>query len=375
MTDFAWYASTSALVIWIINLLLPWQAWRVREVLEAAQDSFDGVDLSDITVLIPARNEAELIGKTLAGLEHQGQGLRIILVDDDSSDGTSDIVRQSAVPNLQLIQSAPLPPGWSGKLWAQEQGLRAVETPLTLLLDADIELVPDIINSLKVKRLSDNLQLVSLMAVLRFETYWEKLLMPAFIHFFKMIYPFALANKPGTKIAAAAGGCILVETAVLREIGGMAAIQNALIDDCALAKAVKTAGYKTWIGLTHGVISQRPYSNLAEIWDMVARTAFTQLFYSTPLLLLCSAIMLLMYCVPVIGVLGFEGGQFWLCVGAFMLMVGSYLPTLRFYTLSWLWALSMPLVAILYQLMTWTSAIRYWRGERSRWKGRSYQKI
>lgn len=190
-----------------------------------------------------------------------------------------------------------------------------------------------------------------------------------------MIYPFGLANKSGTKLAAAAGGCILIETGVLREIGGMKAIQNALIDDCALAKSVKAGGYKTWIGLTHGVLSQRPYDTLAEVWDMVARTAFTQLFYSTGLLIVCTILMLLMYCLPVLGVFIFQGVTFWMALLALGLMVAVYSPTLQFYSFKWVWGFTMPLVASLYLLMTWTSALRYWRGERSRWKGRIYQKV
>ncbi len=372
MFDMALVLSSLAFFIWLVTALLPWQPWRNREVLEPETD-FDEYPLDDVTVLIPARNEAEAIATTLRSLQRQGRGLSVVLVDDDSDDGTADIASNSGFENLTIIESKTLPAGWTGKLWAQQQGLKQVKTPLVLLLDADIALKPGMIKSLKLKQQREGLQFVSLMAVLRFQSVWEKMLMPAFIYFFKMIYPFALANNPRSKMAAAAGGCILLETRVVKEIGGMAAIKDAVIDDCTLAQAVKSAGYKTWIGLTHGVISQRPYAGLDEIWQMVARTAYTQLRYSVVLLLLCTLIMLLMYWWPLAGVLIAETPMVRLLNAASLIvMMSLYLPTLVFYRLNPLWALTMPVVAALYLLMTWSSAMRYWRGERSRWKGRSY---
>jgi len=361
-----------AAFIWLMTALLPWQPWRNREVLEA--NELQQLDLSDITVVIPARNEADVIAGTLQALKSQGKGLHIILVDDESTDATVANAQNVGLENLQIIRSESLPKGWTGKLWAQQQGLQKVNTPLTLLLDADIYLLPGILTSLKTKHDADGLQLVSLMAMLKVDSFWEKMLMPAFIYFFKMLYPFALANKPESRIAAAAGGCILVDTSTLHAIGGMAAIKDALIDDCTLARKVKQSGYKTWLGLTHGVISQRPYVSLTEIWDMVARTAYTQLFYSNSLLLVCTLIMSLMYLLPVYGLVMFAGNAWFYSLCSMSIMLGLYLPTLRFYALNRMWALCMPVIAGLYLLMTWTSAIRYWRGERSRWKGRIYQK-
>lgn len=366
------WLSVLATLIWVITALLPWQPWRVREVLEAGV--LKSADLSEITVLIPARDEAGVIVQTLCALKQQGSGLQLILVDDESSDGTAELAQSVGLSNLQVIRSESLPAGWTGKLWAQEQGLQYVKTPLTLLLDADICLLPGILAQLKAKRDAEGLQFVSLMAMLKVERFWEKLLMPAFIYFFKMLYPFALANKPENRMAAAAGGCILVETQALRDIGGMAAIKGAVIDDCTLAKKIKQAGYKTWVGLTHGVISQRPYVSLAEIWDMVARTAYTQLLYSNSLLLACTLVMLLMYVLPLVGLVCFSGWVWYVCLFALSIMSALYLPTLHFYALNRAWALLMPVTAGLYLLMTWSSAIRYWRGERSRWKGRIYQK-
>jgi len=249
-----------------------------------------------------------------------------------------------------------------------------VQTPLVLLLDADIFLTPGILSALKTKRDAKGLQFVSLMAMLKVDSFWEKMLMPAFIYFFKMLYPFALANNPASKMAAAAGGCILVDTQVLHAIGGMAEIKDAVIDDCTLAKKIKQAGYKTWVGLTHGVISQRPYVSLTEIWDMVARTAYTQLFYSNFLLLICTLLMTLMHLLPLYGLVFFTGSAWFFSMLAWLIMLALYLPTLRFYKLNSAWALCMPVIAGLYLLMTWTSAVRYWQGERSRWKGRIYQK-
>ncbi len=364
--------SALAAVIWLITALLPWQPWRIKEVLET--DGQNQRDLSDITVVIPARNEADVIVDTLRALKLQGQGLSIILVDDESTDGTAEFAQTAGLDNLLIIRSSDLPTGWTGKLWAQEQGLQEVNTALVLLLDADIHLDPGILGYLKAKRDVDDLQFVSLMAMLRVDSFWEKMLMPAFIYFFKMLYPFALSNEPASKVAAAAGGCILVDADALRTIGGMNAIKGAVIDDCTLAKEIKQAGYKTWVGVTHGVISQRPYASLAGIWDMVARTAFTQLFYSNSLLLVCTMLMLLMYLLPVYGMIFFTGSAWFYSVFAALITLGLYLPTLRYYSLNSAWALCMPAIAGLYLLMTWTSAIRYWRGERSRWKGRIYQK-
>ncbi len=372
MTETVFLISALALLIWGGTLLLPWQPWQTKEVLEA--DAVDAdYDLHDVTVVIPARDEAEVIVSTLEALKNQGQGLNVIVVDDDSRDGTADLAKASGLQRLTVIESEILPKGWTGKLWAQEQGLKHVKTALTLLLDADIALKPGMIKSLKQKRHAENIQFVSLMAVLRFESFWEKLLMPSFIYFFKMIYPFALANKKSSKMAAAAGGCILVETAALNRIGGMTAIKGAVIDDCSLAKTIKQAGYQTWVGLTHGVISQRSYVTLSEIWQMVARTAYTQLYYSLFLLLACTAIMLLMYWWPIVAVFYYPGAATLLNLLSFLIMMALFLPTLRFYSFNPLWALLMPLIAGLYLMMTWTSAIRYWSGEKSRWKGRSYQ--
>ena len=354
---------------------MPWQPWRNGEKLEDGKFCQTPKDLSQLTVIIPARNEADFIGITISALIRQGSNLNIIVVDDDSSDSTVEIATQFSESSLKLIQSKPLPKGWTGKLWAQQQGLSHVKTPYVLLLDADIELVPNTINTVFNKLQKENLHFVSLMAKLRFTSFWEQLLMPAFIYFFKMLYPFRLSNESNSKVASAAGGFIMVETKVLKKIGGMAAIKNAIIDDCSLAHTIKSAGFRTWTGLTHLVISQRPYVNLHQIWDMVARTAFTQLHYSSLLLLGCTIVMVIMYWVPLIGLLVWNGLPFLLCVFSCIGLSVSYLPTLQYYSLRKAWVVFMPAIAGLYLLMTWSSAIRYWRGDRTRWKGRVYKKV
>ena len=357
--------------IWLAILLMPWRPWSTNEYIDTASPcSLE--DLSQITVLIPARNEAETISAVLTALKEQGRGLNIILVDDRSTDGTAEAARRVASEQLHIISGKPLPPGWSGKIWALEQGRQLIKTPLTLLMDADIVLRPGIIVTLRNMMKQNDLQFISLMALLRINHFWERMLMPAFVYFFKLIYPFQLSNRSSSRVAAAAGGCIMLETRLLDEIGGFQAIRGELIDDCALARKVKSMGFKTWIGLTHSVKSLRSYNGLGTIWNMVARTAFTQLHYSALLLILCSVLLLVTFCLPVMCLA--LGTALSRCLSAIALgaMILSYLPTLRFYQLPVWWALTMPLTGILYVGMTWSSAIRYMHGRRSQWKGRIY---
>ncbi len=324
--------------------------------------------------MIPARNEAEVIQRTLQSLIKQGPGLKIVLIDDNSEDATVETARQMRISDLRIIRSEPLPPGWSGKLWALEQGRLQVATPYTLLLDADIELDPGVITALREKMDRQGISFISLMAVPSMAGNWEKLLMPAFVYFFKVLYPFRQVNSHRTKVAAAAGGCILAETRLLDQIGGFEPIKSAVIDDCALAGRVKSQGFKIWLGLTHDVNSVRRYEQLKEIWDMVARTAFAQLHYSVGLLILCTLAMLLVYQVPIAMVVSSNCSARYFALASLTIMFLTYMPILRFYNRSWAWALGLPLVAALFLAMTWTSAIRYWRGERTRWKGRIYQR-
>ncbi len=359
-------------LMWLGLVLLPWRPWSVREALDASDPVPGDESLADVTVLIPARNEAEIVGRTLPGVAGQTPAPGILLVDDGSTDGTSCRAREAAGDRVQVLRGEPLPEGWGGKLWALEQGRKRVVTPLTLLLDADIALAPGIVAALVRKMRQERVAFVSLMAVPPLGSFWERLLMPAFVYFFKILYPFRLANAPSSKVAAAAGGCILMGTRLFEEIGGLETIRDALIDDCALARAVKKTGRGTWVGLTRSARSVRPYKGLAEIWNMVARTAFTQLGYSAGMLALCSVAMVLAFWAPVAALAAGAPAVRWLPAAALAAMALSYVPTLRFYGRSWAWSLGMPFIAALFLAMTWTSALRYWKGERSRWKGRAY---
>ncbi|QNK01189.1 glycosyltransferase [Dyella telluris] len=353
-------------LMWLGLLLVPWRPWSTREHLEA--DPSANLPLDDITVLIPARNEADVIGTTLRGLRAQGAGLRVVVIDDQSTDDTAAVAR--AFPNVQVVPGAPLPDGWAGKLWALEQGRRHLRSPLTLLLDADIELRPGMLATLLAHKQREQRQFVSIMADLRRTSFWDRLLLPAFVYYFKLLYPFAISNSRSTLVAAGAGGCILVDTEMLDRIGAFASLRDALIDDCTLARQVKRAGGRTWIGLSRDVVSLRPYGSFASIHHMVARSAFTQLGYSTALLLVVTVLFLFAYGVP-LALLG--AARVWpLAWVALLAMMAGYLPMLRYYRIPLWWALLLPLGAGLYLGMTWSSAVRYWRGVRSRWKGRVY---
>jgi len=367
------YLAAIGAFIWLAIILLPWRPWGTREYMDSPTDSPDA-DLSDITVLIPARNEAEFIGTTLSSLRTQGQDLSIVMADDRSMDGTVTVAQTIGIKNLRIIAGEALPTGWSGKLWALEQGFRHVNTPLVLLIDADIELRPGIVQGLRRKLQEDHLHFISLMAHMRMVSFWERLLMPAFVYFFKMLYPFRLSNSSFRGVAAAAGGCILLETRLIKDIGGFKAVCNELIDDCALAKRVKSLGYRTWIGLTHSVLSLRSYEDLAGIWNMVARTAFCQLRYSAVLLAGTTAMMLTVFWLPVAGLFFPAASAKIISACGLAALIVSYLPALKFYGQSRGWAVALPLIATLYLAMTWSSAIRFWVGEGSSWKGRVYAK-
>ena len=258
-------------------------------------------------------------------------------------------------------------------MWALEQASRQIETDYTLLLDADILLSPNLVPVLLNKLHREQLAMVSLMAFLRTENFWEKLLMPAFVYFFKLLYPFRLANSDSKRVAAAAGGCVLIRTSVLKSIGGFSTLKNALIDDCTLARKVKEEGHRIWIGLTHCAFSQR-HHDLRSIWQMIARTAYTQLHHSLSLLFFCSLIMIAAFCLPVITLI--LSGIFTQGIALLTLtiMALTYWPTLKYYRSSWLWVFALPLIGGLYLLMTWTSAVLHMIGSGPLWKGRRYNK-
>jgi cellulose synthase/poly-beta-1,6-N-acetylglucosamine synthase-like glycosyltransferase len=328
-----------ASLIWPLILLLPWKPWSTREWLENQGSPLE-TDLSDVTVLIPARDEAAVIARTLGALEFQGKNLAVIVIDDQSADGTADLAKRNFRGDLRVLPGKELAPGTVG--------------------------------ALKSKLKTEHLDLVSLMAELRMQTLWERILSPAFIFFFKLLYPFAVGNDPGSRLGVAAGGCVLLRSETLQAIGGFSALRSSIIDDCALATKVKQFGGKTWIGLTHSAKSQRPYPDLGSFWNMVARTAFTQLRYSVLLLLLATFLMVFVFWCPVMGLAHrsiLPRAAAWLGT---ISMWAAYLPVVRFYRQSPFLVITLPVVASLYLLMTWSSAIRYWRGQRSVWKGRRY---
>lgn len=301
--------------------------------------------------------------------------LTIFLVDDHSTDGTAEIARSTAaelgkLEQLQIISAARLPAGWTGKLWALEQGIQramALKPDYILLTDADIQHDSESVRDLVSWAIEDDRELVSLMVRLRCVSFWEKLLIPAFVFFFAKLYPFRWSNDPNRSIAAAAGGCSLIRREALERIGGMNAIRQALIDDCALADAIKASGTRRiWLGLTRSTISLRPYDSLDTIWNMVARTAYTQLNYS-PLLLIGSVVgMFLVYLAPIVVVN-------WSGLLTYGLMTIAYAPIVRFYRCPVWYAFCLPAIAFLYTLMTIDSAIKHWQGKGGAWKGRTYE--
>jgi len=356
-----------ALGLWLLLLVAPWQAWRCRERLEP--DARRPRDDAGLTVLIPARDEAEVIGTTLSAVGRAAPGARVILVDDESRDGTAEAARAAGHPQLTVISGSPPPPGWAGKLWALEQGLAHVDTPRVLLLDADIRLAPGMVDALE-RKARAGYALVSVLAEPCFAGLWARWLLPAFVYFFKLVYPFALANSARGPVAAAAGGVVLLERDALAATGGFAAWHDAIIDDCTLAARIKGAGYRTWLGLSRGALSLRR-QGLRSIISMVARSAYVQLRESPVLLTTVTGLMLLCFWIPPAAIAA-GGHAAWLGLAAWAALAASYVPTLRYYRLNPLAAVLLPLTATAYLAMTWHSALRASRGTRSAWKGRHY---
>lgn len=378
-----------SLLIWIYLLAFRGGFWRSAERLDSAptpQGNWPAV-----TAVVPARNEGEVIAESLASLLQQDYPgrLRVLLVDDHSEDDTvaqasAAAARSSHPERFELLRAEALPAGWTGKLWALQQGAEAADAEAEAsgdflwFSDADIRQPPDTLRRLVAKAEAERRDMVSLMVALTCESFWERLLIPPFIYFFQKLYPFAWVKDPGSATAAAAGGCILLRRAALARIGGIAAIRDALIDDCSLAAKVKSSRAENstgiWLGLAEGPRSIRPYSGLRPIWDMVARTAYTQLHHS-PLLLAGTLLgMALTYLVAPLLLLTAPWHQQPLATAAagitWLLMSLSLLPTLRLYRQPWWIAPLLPLAAGLYSAMTFDSAWRHWRGVGGRWKGR-----
>ena len=327
-----------------------------------------------VVAVVPARNEADVIARSLGSLLAQDYPgpFRIILVDDQSEDGTGDAARAlGGDGRLEVMASADRPPGWTGKLWAVSQGVEHAgpEPRYLLLTDADIGHDPHNLRRLVARAEADGLVLTSLMVRLHCGTWPERLLIPAFVYFFEMLFPFAWVNRPGP-VAAGAGGCMLARRDALEAAGGIAAIRREIIDDCALARLMKAQG-PIWLGLTERVESLRPYQSLGEIGRMVSRSAYAQLGYSMLALAGVLIGMGLTYLAPPLVAL-FGSGPGWLAgAGAWLLMAISFQPTLRLYRRSPLWGAALPLIGVIYTLFTLDSAIQVWRGRGGMWKGRA----
>ena len=354
---------------WLYLLAAHGRFWSAGPSLAAARPGCTPA----VDVVVPARDEAESIERCLRSLLAQDYGgpLRIILVDDRSGDGTGAIARSVADPRLLVLDGAARPPGWSGKLWAVAQGVRAGEAPLVFLCDADIVHDPAHVATLVAKLEAGGLDLVSEMVELNCASAAERALVPAFVFFFQLLYPFAWVNDPKRRMAAAAGGTVLVRRTALARIGGIEAVRGALIDDVALATAVKRGG-AIWLGHSRLARSIRPYPAAMDVWRMVARTAYVQLRFSPWLLAGTIAGLALVWLLPPLATLFGAGPVRWLGAVTWAASAASYLPTLRRFRQSPLWALALPGIASFYMAATIGSALDHHRGRGVVWKRRAY---
>jgi hopene-associated glycosyltransferase HpnB len=332
-----------------------------------------------VVAVIPARDEAAVVGHAVASLLTQDYAVSfsIVVVDDQSSDGTAEAARNAAVAagaldRLTICRGKPVPPGWTGKLWAVSQGIesaRSVRPDYFLLTDADIVHDPGNLLALVSRCETGDYDLVSLMVRLHCRSLWEKLLIPAFVFFFFKLYPPRWVADPSRLTAGAAGGCMLIRAATLERIGGIDSIRGEIIDDCALARRVKSVG-KVWLGPARHTTSIREYRSWRPIWDMVVRSAFAQLDYSPLMLALTLLMLILTYLAPPLLLLSAEpvvmlcGALSWLGMSV------AFLPTLRAYDAPRPIALALPLIALFYVTATFASAVLFWRGRGGYWKGR-----
>jgi hopene-associated glycosyltransferase HpnB len=369
-----------ALFVWIYLISCRGGFWLAGERDNTDQVSgSEGGDWPTVTVIIPARDEVAMLPQSLGSILAQDYPkLSVILVDDDSSDGTAAAARQigaKARREVVILQGQTLPASWTGKLWALHQGITYTETmkpsPHYLLLtDADILYFPGAVKRLVVRAKMNGLVLTSLMAKLHCESFAERALIPAFVFFFQMLYPFAWVNSCSARTVAAAGGCMLVERLALEKVGGVAIIRGALIDDCALAKKMEAEG-PIWLGLSDQVRSLRKYREIGDIGRMVARSAYAQLRCSLLLLgTTLSGMAVTFLAPPLLALIGSYPANA-VAIAAWALMMLAFLPILRFYRLSPLWAAALPLIAAIYSAFTLNSAYEYWRGRGGTWKGRN----
>jgi hopene-associated glycosyltransferase HpnB len=371
-------AAILSLVIWGYLLVARGAFWQTRRNTGMAQrqSEFPGL----VAVIVPARDEAEVVGECVRSLLGQTgvPAIRVFLVDDASTDRTAQVARAAAEEAgrpecLMILDGKPLAPGWSGKLWAVQQGVEkavAAKPQFFLLTDADIVHSPDSIATLIAIAESGPYDLASFMVQLHCVTFAEKLLVPAFVFFFFMLYPPRWIADPRRRTAGAAGGCILVRPEWLEQAGGVRAIRNEVIDDCALAARVKSAGGRLWLGLTASARSIRPYRTMGEMGRMISRTAFNQLRHSIWMLLVSLLGLTLVYLAPPLLLLGHNRITRLFALAAVLAMTAAYLPMVRFYRLGPLWALTLPVAAIFYMGATVHSAWKFWAGRGGEWKGR-----
>jgi len=372
-----------ALLAWAYLLALHGRFWLAGPRLDAPVPPAAG-DLPSVVAVVPARNEADVVGEAVAGLLAQDYAgpFRILLVDDHSEDGTAEAARTAAADDARVtvLPAGPRPPGWVGKLWARACGCQAAGEGADYwwFTDADIAHAPDTLSRLVAEARRGGRSQVSLMVLLSCRSAWEKLLIPAFVFFFQMLYPFHWVTQDRGGASAAAGGCMLVRADDFAVAGGLPAMRDALIDDCTLAQRLRpgarAGGRGLYLGLTLKSRSIRPYEGLDEIWRMVARSAYTQLQHSPLFLAGTLAGMALLYLLPPLLVLGLPAHGDWgaalLGLAAWLSMAVAWLPTLRLYGLPvWRGAL-LPAAAAFYTAMTFDSARRHWQGRGAAWKGR-----
>ena len=368
---------TISLAIWIYLAVAHGGFWQSRKfMLPEGEGEPHAVR---VAAVVPARDEAVVVARCVTSLLSQKDvELELFLVDDNSTDGTAEVARGAAracgaEARLTVIQGSPLAAGWSGKLWAAQQGVAAAtgrRPDFLLLTDADIEHSGAELKNLVALAVDERLDLASLMVRLYCRNVAERMLIPAFVFFFFKLYPPRWIGDAKRKVAGAAGGCILIRPEALEKAGGIEAVRREVIDDCALAQAVKQSGGRAWLGLAGETHSIRPYETFAEIGRMISRSAFNQLQHSAALLALSFMGMTLIYLAPVLLLFSRSLPGAIMGVAAWLVMVACYLPLVRYYRLPALWAFTLPAAAVFYMGATFHSAMKYWRGKGGEWKGR-----
>jgi hopene-associated glycosyltransferase HpnB len=363
-------------VTWSYLVLARGSFWRKKDAKRAASDKAE--PLGGIVAVVPARNEAQLIGPVVTSLLNQTVAMPVVLVDDESTDGTANVARDAAeiagkADALIVIESKALPAGWTGKLWSMHQGIehaRALHPAWLLLVDADVVHGPETVANLSLIASQGPYDLVSFMVKLHCESLAEKLLIPPFVYFFFMLYPPAWIQDSRRSAAGAAGGCMLVKAETLERSGGLESIRAAVIDDCSLARLLKQHGGRLWLGLTKQSQSLRQYETFAHIERMISRTAFNQLQHSSLLLLCTIAGMVITYLAPPLLLLTRSRLTIFMGAAAWAAMTITYSNMVRYYRLNPAWALTLPLAALFYLGATIHSAVKYWNGRGGDWKGR-----